>query len=54
MRMEENRGVYGVLVEKREGKRPHGGPRHRWEYNIKINLQEVGCGRMDLIDTTLN
>ena len=32
------------------GKRPFGTPRHRWEYNIKMNLQEVGCEGMDWID----
>ena len=33
-----------------EGKRPLGRPRLRWEYYIKMNLQEVGCGGMDWID----
>jgi hypothetical protein len=45
--MWEGRGVYGILVGKREGKRPLGSPRHRWEDNIKMDLQEVGCGGMD-------
>jgi hypothetical protein len=36
--------VYRVLVGKREGKRPLGRPRNRWEDNIKVDLQEVGCG----------
>ena len=40
--MGEDRGVQRVLVGKPEGKRPLGRPRHRWEYNIKIDLQEVG------------
>jgi len=43
-RMEERRGVYRVLVGKPEGKRPLGRPRHRWENNLKMDLQEVGCG----------
>jgi len=46
-RIVETRGVYRVLVGKPEGKRPLGRPRHRWEYNIKMDLQEVGmwvCG----------
>jgi hypothetical protein len=38
------RGLYGVLVGKPEGKRPLGRPRLRWEDNIKMDLQEVGCG----------
>jgi len=41
--------VYQVLVGKSEGKRPLGRPRHRWEDNIKIDLQEVECGGMDWI-----
>jgi hypothetical protein len=41
--------VYRVLVGKPEGKRPLGRPRHRWEDNIKMYLQEVGCGGMDWI-----
>ena len=40
----ERRGVYGVLVGNPDGKRPFGRRRHRWEDNIKIDLQEVGCG----------
>ena len=48
-RMGERRGVYRVSVEKLEGKRPLGRARRRWEINIKMNLQEVGCGGMDLI-----
>jgi hypothetical protein len=40
----EERGVYRVLVGKPEGKRPLGRPRDRWEDNIRIHLQEVGCG----------
>ena len=35
---------------KSEGKRPLGRPRHRWEDNIKMDLQEVGCEGMDWID----
>jgi hypothetical protein len=42
--MVEGRGLYRVLVEKPEGKKPLGRPRHRWEDNIKMDLQEVACG----------
>ena len=35
---------------KSEGKRPLGRPRHRWENNIKMELQEVGCAGMNWID----
>jgi len=43
-RMGEERGVYRVLVGKPEGKRPLGRPRRRWMDNIRMDLQEVGCG----------
>ena len=48
--MGEGRGVYRVLVGKPEVKKPVGRPRHRWEDNIKMDVQEVGCGTMDWID----
>ena len=41
------RGVNRVLVGKREGRRPLGRPRRRWVDNIRMELQEVGCGYMD-------
>jgi hypothetical protein len=47
--MEDTRGLYRVLVGKPEGKRPLGRPRRRQD-NIKMNLQNVGCGGMDWID----
>ena len=43
------RGVYRVLVGKPEGKRPMGRPRRRWVDNIRVDLQEVGCGYVDWI-----
>ena len=46
----ERRGLYGVLVGKTEGKTPLRRPRHRWEDNIKMDLQEVGCRGMDWIE----
>jgi len=49
-RMGEMRGVYRILLGKTEGKKPFGRPRRRWEYNIKMDLQEVGCGGMDWIE----
>jgi hypothetical protein len=45
--MGEERDVYRVLVGKSEGKSPLGKPRLRWEYNIKADRQEMGCGGMD-------
>jgi len=41
--------VHRVLMGKPEEKRPLRRPRHRWEDNIKMDLQEVGCGDMDWI-----
>jgi hypothetical protein len=46
-RKEEDIGVYRVLVGIPEGKRPLGRPWRRWEDNIRMDLQEVGCGGMD-------
>ena len=45
----EERGVYRVLVGKPEGRRLLGRPRRRWVDNIRMDLQEVGCGYMDWI-----
>jgi len=45
----EEREVYRVLVGKPEGKRPLGRPRRRWVDNIRMDLQEVGCGYIDCI-----
>jgi hypothetical protein len=47
--MGEGRGVCRVLVGKPEGKRPMGRPRRRWEDNIRMDPQEVGCGFEDCI-----
>jgi hypothetical protein len=49
-RIGESRGVYRVLVGKSEVKSPLRRPKHRWEDNIKMDLQEVGRGGMDCID----
>ena len=49
-RIGENRGVYGVFMGKPKGKRPLGRPWRRWEDDIKMDLQELGCGGMDWID----
>jgi len=45
--MGEERGVYRFLVGKPEGKRQLGRPRLRWVDNIRMDLQEVGCGHVD-------
>ena len=44
-----SRGVYKVLVENPEGKRPLGRLGLRWEDNIKMDLQEMGCGGKDWV-----
>ena len=46
----ERRSVYGILVRKPEGKRPLGRPRPTWGDNIRMDIQEVGCGGMYWID----
>jgi hypothetical protein len=53
-RMGEERGVYRVLMGIPERKRPLGRPRRRWVDNIKMDLQEVGCGCMDWIGLAQN
>jgi hypothetical protein len=52
--MGEVRGVYRVLVRKPEGRRPLGRPRHRWEDNIRMDLQEVECGCVDWMELALD
>jgi hypothetical protein len=47
--MGEERGAYRSLMGRPEGRRPLGRPRHRWEDNIKMDVQEVGWG-MDWIE----
>ena len=48
-RMGEERGAYRVLVGRPEGKRQLGRPTRRWVDNIRMDLQEVGCGYVDWI-----
>jgi len=48
--MGESRGVCRILVRIPEEKRPRGRPRCKWEDNIKMGRQEIGCGIMGLID----
>jgi len=45
----ERSDAYRVLVGKPEGKGPLGRSRRRWENNIKMDLQEVGCGRINVV-----
>jgi hypothetical protein len=48
--MWERRDVYRVFVGKPEGKRPLGRPSRKWENNIKMDFEEVGCGSMGWIE----
>jgi len=49
-RMGQRSGLHRVLMEKHEGKKTHGRPRRRWDENIKMDLQEVGCGALDWVE----
>jgi len=44
------RVLYRVVIGKHEGKRPFGRPRHKWDDNIKMDLQKVECEGMDWIE----
>ena len=48
-RLDDERGVYRVLLGNRRERDPLGRPRHRWVDNIRMDLQEVGCWYMDWI-----
>jgi hypothetical protein len=48
-RVGKKKNAYNILVGKREGKRPLGQPRHRWEDNIKMDLREIGWATIDCI-----
>jgi len=52
--MGERIGIYRVLVAKLDGKRPLGIPKRRWEGNVKMDLQEVGCWGVNWIDLAQN
>jgi hypothetical protein len=52
--MGEDWGVYRVLVGKPEGKRPLGRPRRKWVDNIRMELQEMGCGHVGWIGLALD
>jgi len=48
--MGKRRVIFRVLVGKPEGKMLLGRTRQRWEDNIKMDLQEVGCGGMEWME----
>jgi hypothetical protein len=47
VRMEDRRGTCRVLVGRCDGRRPLGMRKLTWENDIKMDLQEVGCGGLD-------
>jgi hypothetical protein len=47
--MGEGTGVYRIFVRRPEGKRPLGRPRRRWDYNIKMDLREIGIDEANWI-----
>jgi hypothetical protein len=49
-RIGEERNACSVLLGKPEGKRLLGKPIRSWEDNIKMDLREIGCGNMNMID----
>jgi hypothetical protein len=50
--MTDRSGAYRVLVGKPEGKRPLGRSRHKWEYNMKVDIQDTRL--IDLVQDTGN
>jgi hypothetical protein len=44
VRIGERISVYSVFMGNPDGKRPFGRPKHRWDDNIKMHIQDVGCG----------
>jgi len=50
----ESVAIYRILLGTPEGKRPLGRPRRSWEFNIKTDLQDVGCGVIDWLDMALD
>ena len=49
--MEEDRSAFKILTGKPTGKRPLGRPRHRWEENIRVDLEEIGINAGKLVDS---
>ena len=50
-RMEEGRSAFRILTGKPTGKRPLGRPMHRWEDNIRVDLEEIGLGVGNWVDS---
>ena len=50
-RMEESRSAFKMLTGKPTGKRPLGRPRRRWEYNIRMDLEDIGVNASNWVDS---
>ena len=50
-RMEETRSAFKMLTGKPKGKRPLGRPRHRWEDNIRMDLEDIGINAENWVDS---
>ena len=50
--MEEGRSALNILTDKPTGKRPSGRSRRRWEYNIRMDLEEIGINAGNWVDST--
>ena len=50
-KMEEGRNTFKILTGKLRGKRPFGRPRRRWEYNIRMDLEETGIIAGNWVDS---
>ena len=53
-RMEEGRSAFRILTGKPTGKRPLGRPRHRWEDNIRMDLEGIGINAGNWVDSAQN
>ena len=50
-RMEEGRSAFKILTAEPTGKRPLGGPRHRWEDDIRTDLKQIGMNKRNWVDS---
>ena len=53
-RMKEGRSAFKILTSKSSGKRPLGKRRHRWEDNVRIDLEEIGINAGNWVDSALD
>ena len=53
-RMEDCRIVFKIIAGKPKGNKPFGRPKHRWEDNIRMDLEEIGINTRNLLDSAQN